>query len=162
MASNPSAPIKTIKGTCVAIANHDSEWRGILIRGKSGAGKSDLALRLLHNLGPDRACLVSDDYVEIEINQTSGAGVSLMASPPASIAGLIEVRGVGIVPLPFKESIALTMVVDLVARNEVERLPEQEYVDILDHKEGMQLPALKCHAFDASTVAKICLVFNNL
>jgi serine kinase of HPr protein (carbohydrate metabolism regulator) len=77
---------KTIHASCVAIDGH-----AILICGVSGAGKSDLALRLL-----DRgAALISDDYT---ILKRQGAGLS--ASAPANIAGFIEVRGVGIVEWP--------------------------------------------------------------
>jgi serine kinase of HPr protein (carbohydrate metabolism regulator) len=82
-----SAKPSTIHATCVAIGG-----QGVLIMGPSGIGKSDLALRLI-----DRgATLVSDDYTEIEL--VEGA---LTGRPPATIAGKIEVRGVGIVTMVF-------------------------------------------------------------
>ncbi|MEQ9448012.1 MAG: HPr kinase/phosphatase C-terminal domain-containing protein, partial [Rhodospirillaceae bacterium] len=82
-----------IDGTCVSI-----DGQGVLLRGAPGAGKSDLALRLI-DAG---ASLVSDDYCEVTV--MDGA---LALNPPASIAGKIEIRGYGIVTLPFVESVKL-------------------------------------------------------
>lgn len=96
-----------IHATTVAIGD-----RGVLILGPSGAGKSDLALRLI-----DRgAMLVADDYTELV--PTPGA---LLASPPAAIAGKLEVRGIGIVPCPFRAPVAVALAVRL---GEEERMPE--------------------------------------
>ena len=84
---------------------------GVLLRGPSGAGKSVLALTLL-----DRwegrglpAYLVSDDRVDLE---ESGGELSMRA--PARLAGLIELRGRGIVQRPHKEPVPLHLIVDLV------------------------------------------------
>lgn len=74
------------QSTCVAIGG-----RGVLIEGPPGAGKSSLALALL-----DRgAVLVGDDGVMLDMR-----GGHLWASPPANIAGLLEVRNVGIITRP--------------------------------------------------------------
>jgi HPr kinase/phosphorylase len=73
---------------------------GVLLLGPPGSGKSDLVLRLL-----DRGfMLVADDRVEIE------AGV---ARPPAALAGLLEVRGLGILRLPYVRSVRLALAVEL-------------------------------------------------
>ena len=85
-----SARRELVHGTCVALGPH-----GALLRGGSGSGKSDLALRFLalaaeQDLQPR---LVADDQVWVE---AKGDG-SLVASPPETIAGKIEVRGLGIV-----------------------------------------------------------------
>ena len=82
---------------------------GVLLIGPPGAGKSDLLLRLL-----DRGfVLVADDRVEIE------GGV---ARPPPALAGLLEIRGLGILRLPFLGRAKLALVARLVA--EAPRLPE--------------------------------------
>ena len=82
---NPVLSSETVHASTVAI-----EGRAVLIAGRSGSGKSDLALRLI-----DRgAVLVSDDYTFVR-----RADGRLLASPPDTIAGRIELRGVGIVEM---------------------------------------------------------------
>ncbi len=104
----------TIHATCIAIGE-----RGVLIRGPSGAGKSSLALRLI--LDAPRALppaeLVADDRVHLDL-----AGDGLLARPPAALAGLIEVRGLGLRRLPFRPEVRLALVLDL-ASQDAERLP---------------------------------------
>ncbi|MFG1423997.1 HPr kinase/phosphorylase [Roseixanthobacter liquoris] len=99
------APAATIHGSCVRIG----EW-GVLIRGPSGSGKSTLALRLI--LDPPRALpeaeLVADDRVRLA---AEASGVS--AAPPPELAGLIEVRKLGIRRLPHIDATRLHLVVDL-------------------------------------------------
>jgi serine kinase of HPr protein (carbohydrate metabolism regulator) len=100
---------ETLHATAVAI-----NGRAVLIMGPSGAGKSDLALRLI-----DRgAMLVSDDY--IMVRQSAGL---VLAEPPAAIAGLIEVRCLGIVSMPHVSQVPVALVVRL--ENAVDRMPEQ-------------------------------------
>ena len=91
-----------IHASCVA-----REGRGVLLLGPSGSGKSDLLLRLLQR-GFD---LVADDRVDL------ADGV---ACPPATLAGLLEVRGLGIVRLPHVRSAQVALAVDLRSG---ERLP---------------------------------------
>jgi len=80
---------------------------GVLLLGAPGCGKSDLALRLL-----DRGfVLVADDRVEVEDG---------IARPPAALAGLIEVRGLGMLRLPYLPSARLALAVEL---GPAERLP---------------------------------------
>ena len=121
-----------IHATCV-------EWfgRGILIRGKAGSGKSDLALRLI-DAG---AVLVADDQVLLENG---------IASAPARLQGLLEVRGFGIVKLPFAETTAIALTVDLCSADEIERLP--------DRFDGI----MRLDPFCASAVAKIKLALQTI
>lgn len=99
---------ETVHASCVAIGD-----RAVLIEGRSGAGKSDLALRLI-----DRgARLVSDDYTQLIRH-----GRALIAQPPERIAGQIEVRGVGIIAMPHVARVEAALVVAL--DEPPERLPE--------------------------------------
>lgn len=98
----------TIHATCVAIGA-----RGVLLTGPSGAGKSDLAMRLI-----DRgAVLVADDYTVL--SQEDGV---LIARSPATIAGRMEVRGIGIVARPALAAVPVALAV--VLASEDERMPE--------------------------------------
>ena len=94
---------------------------GVLLRGPSGAGKSLLALLLLEQcaLQGEPAWIVADDRVELA-NEPGG----LVMYAPASIAGLIELRGRGIVRRPFVPKSNLHLVVDLV--EETERMVEED------------------------------------
>ncbi|HJZ14329.1 MAG TPA: hypothetical protein VJ251_02575, partial [Stellaceae bacterium] len=86
----PAAPI-LVHATAIAI-----DGRAVLLRGPSGAGKSDLALRLIDG----GARLVADDQAELR-----RAGERVMVRAPAEIAGLIEVRGIGILQVePLAEA----------------------------------------------------------
>ena len=78
----------TVHGTCVLLPEG-----GVLLRGGAGTGKSDLALRLLES---GDARLVADDRVILERDDQSGR---LYASTPETLRGLLEVRGIGIIPL---------------------------------------------------------------
>ncbi len=92
------------------------DGKGVLIEGESGAGKSDLALRLI-----DRgAVLVSDDYTLLQRN-----GGELIASPPDNIAGKIEVRGLGIIPLEHVEKAPVALLVRLTDAPERMPLPDE-------------------------------------
>ena len=104
----------TIHATCVAI-----DGRAVLLTGPSGAGKSDLAMRLI-----DRgAILVSDDYTVL-----ARADGTLIAGAPPTIAGQIEVRGLGIIARPSRDAVPVALAVDL--RREDERMPEPHSVAI--------------------------------
>ncbi len=86
------------------------DGRGVLLTGPSGAGKSDLLLRLI-----DRGfSLVADDQVEI---------ADLCASPPPRLAGLLEVRGLGLFRLPFIDGVPLALAVSL---GRADRLPHPQ------------------------------------
>ena len=131
--------MKTIHATAVVIGN-----RCILLRGPSGAGKSDLALRLIDG----GAMLVADDRTEL----IRKAG-DLIARCPSTIAGKLEVRGVGILTLPYVSPATVSIVVDLVAPEELDRLPEAKCVELL----GQQVRQISLAPFEASAPAKVRL-----
>lgn len=115
-----------IHATTVAMKSPDGADHGILIRGKPGSGKSELALRLIDAAGFGggdtalRAMLVADDQTLL-----MRGGNVLIASAPAVLAGLIELRGQGIVRLPHLASVRLSLVADLRDAHEIERLPDE-------------------------------------
>jgi len=137
-----------VRGTCVALGPHAA-----LLRGSSGSGKSDLALRFLalapeHDLQP---LLVADDQVWVA---AQGDG-SLIASPPETIAGKIEVRGLGIVELPHRREARLALVADLVSAEEVPRMPPHPCPRIT--LAGVALPVVKLAPFELSAPLKLKL-----
>lgn len=123
-----------LHATCVARDGH-----GVLLVGPSGAGKSDLALRLLDR-GFD---LVADDRVEI------AAGV---ASPPSALTGLLEVRGLGLVQLPYVPSARLALLVRL--DSSAERLPAPA-----EHA-SLGLPMLTLDPRSASAAQRVALALD--
>jgi serine kinase of HPr protein (carbohydrate metabolism regulator) len=88
--------------------------RAVLLRGSSGSGKSDLALRLI-DAG---ARLVADDQSELHRN-----GETIIVRSPPAIAGLIEVRGVGIVRVEPLAEAPLALIADLLAADACRREP---------------------------------------
>lgn len=92
--------------------------------------------------------LVADDQTEL-----CRCGDRLEMTPPATIAGLIEVRGLGIVPMPHLGRAALHLVVDLAPSSAVERLPEPRFCEF----EGVSVPLLALDPFTASAPAKLRL-----
>lgn len=137
--------MKLYHGTCIIVAG-----AGILLRGPSGSGKSDLAFRMIE---AGKALLVSDDQTEIRrIDQR------LIARVPGRLAGLIEVRGLGVLSRPHQTSCTLDLVIDLVARDDVPRMPQVE-TTILN---GIELPRYSLCAFDASTPAKLVVLAGQL
>jgi HPr kinase/phosphorylase len=111
--------------------------RAVLIRGPSGAGKSRLALGLIEAAGAGAlrfAKLVGDDRVYL-----APAHGRLLVRPAEALAGLIEIRGIGIRRLPHEPSAVVGLVVDLAAAD-AERLPEtdRQYAVIA----GVKLPRL--------------------
>jgi HPr kinase/phosphorylase len=130
-----------VHATCVAV-----EQDGILIRGPSGSGKSDLALRLID----EGAVLIADDQTEVEVRNDCVIGAC-----PLSIAGMLEVRGLGIVSLDWLASCPIRLVVDLVPAASVDRHPEIE--DRICHDFGPPLPRVAVAPFEASVTAKLRL-----
>jgi len=128
-----------LHATCVAV-----EGYGVLLRGPSGSGKSDLALRLIDQYAD--AILVADDRVDVVARD--GA---VYASAPSAIAGMLEVRGVGIVRVTYKDTAKVHLLVDLMDAEQIARLPEPAFEEIL----GAALPRLALAPFEASAPAKL-------
>lgn len=125
-----------LHGTAVAIDGH-----AVLLRGASGSGKSDLALRLI-----DRgAKLISDDAVRIDVV----GDIPLLCSVP-SIAGKIEVRGVGICTFDFVDSAPLRLVVEFA--NDIERIPPE---DIRTSVGDFSVPLVALDPFQHSSAFKV-------
>jgi serine kinase of HPr protein (carbohydrate metabolism regulator) len=137
-----SAPLPLIHASVVAIGG-----QGVLIRGGSGAGKSDLALRLI-DAG---AVLVADDYCEAE-----ALDGRLVTRPPPAISGKLEVRGFGIVEMPHLPSATIGLIVDLVPEADIERLPDP-HTDGTDVIDGVRIPRLRLDPTRASAPAKVRL-----
>lgn len=123
--------------SCVALGG-----KAVLIRGPSGSGKSDLALRLIDG----GARLLADDYTMLTRD-----GGQIIATPPDEIAGRMEVRGVGLVELASVSEVPLALVIDLVGQADVERMPDPRDTEI----EGVKLPLLELWPFAASAAAKV-------
>lgn len=128
-----------LHATCVEL-----NQTGIVLRGPSGSGKSDLALRLIDG----GARLIADDRLAVE-----RAGEQLLGRPAATLAGLLEVRGFGIVRLPHGAVCRLGLIVDLDPQTPPERLPEPETCCLL----GIALPCLRLDPRAASACAKVRL-----
>jgi len=131
-----------LHATTVAIEGH-----GVMIFGPSGSGKSDLALRLI-----DRgAVLVSDDYTAFSTRD----GV-VIAAPPATIAGRMELRGIGIVDMPHMAETTIAMAVRLGYA--VERMPHP----CSERVAGIEIPCLAMSAFEASAPIKVEIALSRL
>lgn len=126
---------ETVHASCVAIGG-----RAVLIFGRSGAGKSDLALRLI-----DRgATLVSDDYTLLEPSETAP-----LASPPETIAGKMELRGVGLIEREFAAGVPVALIVDLDLAPE--RLPEPSARRLC----GRDVPLVRLNGLEPSAPIKV-------
>jgi serine kinase of HPr protein (carbohydrate metabolism regulator) len=139
----PRLSAETLHASTVA-----SDGRAVLIMGPSGAGKSDLTLRLI-----DRGfALVSDDQTIVK-----RVGDRLVASAPPTIAGKIEVRGIGIVEMQAAGDVPVALLVELMG--EIQRLPD-------DSRErpilGINLPLVTIDAMSASAAAKIALALDRM
>lgn len=121
-------------------------WRnkGILFRGKSGSGKSELALKFIEN---KNAVLVADDVVELKVRQNK-----LWGSSPQNIRGLLEIRNVGISRYEYAKEAAVSLLVNLLpAKENLERLPKNKTENIL----GVEIPAIDLYAEDTTILEKI-------
>ena len=104
--------MSTVHASCVLFAG-----TGILLRGASGAGKSALAHMLIMRHGAE---LVADDRVAL-----NPEGGLLVARPPETLAGLLEVRGLGIVRFPWQPEARIGLVLDLLPEAEIPRIPSE-------------------------------------
>lgn len=136
--------MELVHGTSVYLAGH-----GVLLRGPSGSGKSDLALRLIDG----GARLIADDYTALR-----PGGGALVMSAPEEIAGRLEVRGLGIVTVPALAAARLSLIVDLTPPDAIERLPPPRCADL----GGLSFPVIALAPFQSSAPAKLRLAVASL
>jgi len=133
-----------VHATAVAI-----DGGAVLLRGPPGCGKSDLALRLIDG----GACLIADDQAVLLRRDDH-----IQVRAPATIVGLLEVRGVGILRLDTLDGAPLALVVHLVPAAQVERLPEPRWETVL----GLAVPLIALAPFEASAAAKLRFALRTL
>ena len=143
MQSTPRLSAETIHASTVS-----REGRAVLITGPSGAGKSDLALRLI-----DRGfTLVSDDQTIVKRD-----GDRLLATAPPTIAGKLEIRGIGIVEMDRVSDVPVALLIELTS--DIQRLPD-------DSRErpilGVKLPLVSIDAMTASAPSKVALALDRM
>ena len=139
----PRLSAETLHSSTVALGG-----RAILISGPSGSGKSDLALRLL-----DRGfTLVSDDQTIVKKD-----GDRLVATAPPTIAGKLEIRGIGIVDVNRADNVPVALIVELTS--DIPRLPD-------DSRErpilGIRVPLITIDAMTASAPSKVALALDRM
>jgi len=145
MVKDSSAVI--VHGTCVSI-----DGKGVLLRGAPGSGKSDLALRVLYSppsTWSETAVLVADDRVILKRQKET-----VLAECPPELSGLIEVRGIGLVPVFNIGNAPLKLLIDLGPSCDVPRFP-----DPIAHEQifGIAFPRLDLDPFEASAALKLVL-----
>ena len=123
-------------------------WRGVMLTGPSGVGKSDLTLRLIG----EGWRLVADDYTQVW-----ASGGALYAAAPARIAGRIEVRGLGILDCPPRRLVRVALIVDC-GQQTVERLPEAATTVLA----GISLPRLAVDTRPASAARLVAAALTHL
>jgi len=140
---------EVIHATCIAVGG-----KGVLLIGPPGSGKSDLALRLIDTAGAGiggeglPAQLVADDQVKL-----TRIGDRLEAQAPEALAGLLEIRGLGIVEVTHRASIRVDLAVRLRPHGEIERMPElaeQRHVVL-----GISIPLVEIDPAAASAPARV-------
>jgi serine kinase of HPr protein (carbohydrate metabolism regulator) len=120
----------------------ERDWRAALLFGKSGSGKSDLALRAIS----EGWRLVSDDYSVVW-----ASGGRLWARAPDTIADQIEARGIGVFTLPRLDLAPPVAVAVHCETGPIERMPDPEAMNL----EGIDLSCIRLHALEASALFKL-------
>ncbi len=146
-----AAETQILSGTTIA-----RNGGAVLLRGASGQGKSDLALRAIcwhiqlpGETAPEPFRLVSDDQTVL-----SAVGRSVLTSPPEPLRNLLEVRGIGIMPVPAVCDVPLALVVNL-SQSDIDRMPEYPgaHVTLL----GQRFDVVEVAPFEAAVLEKIAL-----
>ena len=141
--AGPRISAETLHASTVA-----SSGRAVLITGPSGSGKSDLALRLL-----DRGfTLVSDDQTIVK-----RSGDRLVATAPATIAGKLEIRGIGIVEMERVDEVPVALLVELTS--DIQRLPDDSRSRPFL---GVSIPLISIDAMTASGPSKVALALDRV
>lgn len=138
--SESGEPADQAHATCAEV-----DGVGILITGPSGSGKSDLTLRLMQG----GAQLVADDRVDLSIDQTQ-----IIARAPKALRGLLEVREIGIVKVPFLEQAVIRALIELKPGQILDRLPTESFVELL----GIRIRQFQIDPWQQSAPAKVRLV----
>ena len=142
-AFGPRISAETLHASTVAL-----DGRAVLISGPSGSGKSDLALRLL-----DRGfMLVSDDQTIVKKDNSR-----LIAAAPPTIAGQLEVRGIGIVDMEHVDNVPLALIVELTS--DIQRMPDDSRDRLVL---GVRVPLINLDAKTASAPSKVALALNRM
>jgi HPr kinase/phosphorylase len=144
-----SATEEVVHATCVAVGG-----KGVLLIGPPGSGKSDLALRLIDTPGAGtgaevlNAQLVADDQVKL-----TRTGDHLEARAPEALAGLLEIRGLGLVRVAHRDSIRIDLAVRLRPAREIERMPDlaAQWHEVL----GISIPLIEIDPTAASAPARV-------
>ena len=131
---------------------------GVLLRGASGCGKSDLALRVIKT---DIGRLVADDQVSLTVQENV-----LIARPPPRLAGLIEVRGLGLLPIAYEPSCPIKLLVNLVCVNDkmadgtapIPPLAPPVFERILD----IAVPTIQLCAYEPSAPQKLAIAAKHI
>ncbi len=144
---------KPVTGTSIAVAiDNRSPLQGVLIIGAPASGKTDLAIRLIADCPWQRSRLIADDQTLIEQCENT-----LIMRPPQKIKGILEMRGIGIIPTASIDACPLALIVEAV-NERPPRLPEGDgRYEIL----GQHLPKITLLALGASAPARLRLFLQN-
>lgn len=140
MTDAATAPVVVHAGLVARL--EPSGWRGALIKGPSGSGKSDLALRAI-DAGWS---LVADDRTLL---WTSGGRLYGRAAP--ALDGLVEARGLGVVGERARAFAPVCLVVCCTDGASIERMPEFQAETLL----GLAIPRIELAPREASATAKL-------
>jgi len=147
----PATPSALIHATAVALLDATKPFGGpiegaVLLLGESGAGKSDVALRLI----AAGAKLISDDQTMLFVENGR-----VLADAPSTLAGGMEIRGVGVIRVEKAPAAPVILAVRLV-EGAVPRMPEPEVYALPGSLQAdVKVPLVMLNAHDASTPAKI-------
>lgn len=145
----PEVLQEVVHGGLIA-RRQDGFWRGALIQGPSGVGKSDLALRALEA----GFRLVADDRVVAFANAGRAWG-----KPHETLAGLLEIRGLGVVRTPALPFCEIALVIRCVETPEaVERLPDPQFTPIA----GVSIPVFDLWPREPAAPLKIDRMMQSL